>query len=168
MSGTRTPTDWTGAEFDPRSVRLLSILSDDDGDDYCVRHDQQMQKVVPVVHHAGALYTTADGVACYTCGVCLSEVLSATVEAPRVRPNTDNVGTDDLLRSAVSREFDRWDAGDVPGGWFQYLRDEHRDDVDPDDRHVWLAATREDATELVADSTGNVVDRTDHDGEESR
>jgi hypothetical protein len=38
-------------------------------------------------------------------------------------------------------------------------------DVDPDDRHVWLAATREDVKELVADSTGDGVDRTDVDGE---
>lgn len=167
MSGTSTPTEWTCAEFDPRNVRLLSILSGDSGEDYCVRHEQQMQKVVPVVHHSGALYTTADGVACYTCGVCLSEVLSTTVEAPRVRPNGDDVGTDDLLRSAVSREFDRWDAGDAPGEWFQCVRDEHRDDVDPDDRYVWLAATREDAKELVADITGDDAERTDVDGEDN-
>lgn len=162
MNGTSTPTEWTGSEFDPRSVRLLSILSDDDSDDYCVCHDQQMQRVVPVVHHAGALYITADGVTCYTCGVCLSEVFSADVQAPRVPPNADDVGTDDLLRSAVSREFDRWDAGDAPGEWFQYVRNEHLGDIDPDDRHVWLAATREDAKELVADSTGDDVDGEDN------
>lgn len=159
MSGSDTVGEWTGAEFDPRSVRLLSILNDDDpdddGEDYCVRHDQRMQQVVPVVHHAGALYTTADGFACYTCGMCLSELFAAAAPNDRIPPTADETGTDDLLRSAISREFDRWDDGDTPGDWFQYVREEPRDDVEPDQRCVWLAATREDADELMASDGGD-------------
>jgi hypothetical protein len=164
MSGTGPVRAWSGSEFDPENVRVLSLLPDDEDGDYCVRHDQQMQSVVPVIHHAGALYTTADDVTCHTCGVCLSELLRSTVDVPRVAPDTDDTGTADLLRAAISREFDRWDAGDAPGEWFQYVRD----DIDPDGRHVWLAATRDDATELVADDTDGGVDQDGSAGMNSR
>lgn len=168
MSGTGPVRAWSASEFDPENARVLSLLPNGEDGDYCVRHDQRMQQVVPVIHHVGALYTTTDGVACYTCGMCLSELLGTTVEAPRVAPNTDDTGTADLLRAAISREFDRWDAGDAPGEWFQYVRDEHRDDVDPDDRHIWLAPKQDDATELVADDTEEDVDQDGSDGVNSR
>lgn len=158
MSGIDTVGDWSGAEFDPQNVRLLSILNDDnpadDGGDYCVRHDQRMQQVVPVIHHAGALYTTADGFTCSTCGICLSEAFTAAIGG--VRPDDeDTPSTENVLRHHISRAFDCWDDGDAPGEWFQYVREEHRDAVDHDQRFVWLAATGEDAHDLMSSDGGD-------------
>lgn len=146
------PRNWEGSTFDPRSIRHCSILPDEDADEaYCVRHDREMQSIISVVHHGGALYTTTETFACYTCRPCLLELFEHAARSPETPPIPDGAHPKELLRAQISDMFGRWDDGAAAGDWFRYCCEEHRDGLREDKRYVWLAETRADAHQLIAD-----------------
>ena len=109
--------EWSGAVFDPQSLRHFSILPDEDGGEaYCVRHDRDMRQIDPLVHTQGALYTTAANVSVYSCPACCAEIGRQVADAEDIEQ-----GGVKAYRVALMRAFDRWDDGDAQGDWFQYV-----------------------------------------------
>jgi len=101
--------DWQGSTFDPENLRFFSILPpEDDSEAYCVRHEREMQAIDPVVHHAGALYTTAKGWHVYSCRACRVELGARAVP---------------LYQRYLAAAFEAWDdtEQDVLGGAFEYV-----------------------------------------------
>lgn len=101
--------EWQGSTFDPENLRFFSILPPEDADEaYCVRHDREMQAIDPVVHHDGALYTTADGWHVYSCPLCRRELGPL---APK------------LYQEHLAFTFATWDDPDQDalGGAFRYV-----------------------------------------------
>ena len=144
------PSDWQGEVFDPENTRFLSFLPEDDRDEaHCVRHEREMRRFIPLVHHAGALYLPADNFAGYTCEACLGEMFS------ELNQSTPAAGADptDLLRSGVQQFFETWDDGEAPGNWFVYLCEETRDDIEAEKKYVWVTESHEEARELAADES---------------
>lgn len=117
--------EWMGSAFDPANFRVFSLLPDVDADEaYCVRHEQDMTPLDPVVHTDGTLYTTADGFNVYTCKRCVAALDS--------RGNRDGhrcAGVK-LYRRHLRDAFDRWDAGTSPAEWFEYAGEGSVEDVD--------------------------------------
>lgn len=104
--------------FDPRAVRLLSVLPDEDSDEaYCVRHDKEMRPVTLVMHTDGALYSTADDFDAYTCHLCRIEM-----------PNSEQA-----ITGMLAELFDDWDKGETEGDPFQYVGE-----GTPDDAYVYF------------------------------
>lgn len=148
--------EWEGAAFDPQALRHFSLLPDEDADEaYCVRHDREMQQMIPVIHHNGALYTTSEGFACYTCGNCLGDVFTKAMQSQRDIELPPDAGPEDILRAQISKLFAYWDDGEAPADWFQFSREEPSGEYDTDTRYVWLAPTRADAHELIAGRGGS-------------
>jgi len=109
--------EWQGSTFDPSNLRFFSILPPEDADEgYCVRHERDMQTIDPVVHHNGALYTTADGWHVYSCALCRQEV------GPQARR---------LYQQYLAFAFQAWDDTDedILDGAFRYVCEGGPDDI---------------------------------------
>jgi hypothetical protein len=101
---------------DPKAVRPLSILPEEDADQaYCVRHDREMKGMNPPITSNGALYTTSERFKVYTCPDCLAET-------DRERERAD--GLLDVFERYLYKAFTEWDEGDADGDWFQYVGEE--------------------------------------------
>jgi hypothetical protein len=123
--------EWAASAFDPATLRVFSLLPDEDADDaYCTRHDRDMRAVDPIVHTDGALYTTAKGFSVYTCPKCV-----AALDDRGDRDGHRCAGVK-LYRRHLSDAFDRWDAGDAPGEWFGYIGEGTVEDIDGGARFI--------------------------------
>lgn len=102
--------------FDPKVVRILALLPDEDQDAaHCVRHDRRMDSLGgPLLHHEGAIYTTGDGVTAYICRSCIEET---EVRLPRWIPNRRVA----VLETYFAEAFNSWDRGDTDPCLFKYV-----------------------------------------------
>jgi hypothetical protein len=74
-----------------------------------------MQSIDPVVHTQGALYTTNDGFSVYSCPECREYLKQHGVAEGVDRADVKT------YRLALTKAFDKWDEGEAPAQWFQYV-----------------------------------------------
>lgn len=111
--------------FDPRALRVFSILPDEDKDEaYCVRHNREMRQIDPIMHHNGGLFTTTENFSVYSCSKCVGEAGQ--------EHGGDPDGGIKRYRAALVKAFDQWDEGEAPGNWFQFLSEGTLEENDSD------------------------------------